>query len=47
MGNQTFKKRQKEAARRLKHQQKAARLKERRNERRITNGKLQQEEPSP
>ena len=45
MGNETFKKRQKELARRLKQQQKAARLKERRDERRITDSKVQQEEP--
>ena len=45
MGSDTFKKRQKEAARREKQQKKAARRMERRDERTKTESKLQKESP--
>lgn len=45
MGNETFKKRQKEAARREKQKKKAARLMERRDERAGTESKLQEGNP--
>ena len=43
MGNETFKKRQKEVSRREKRQKKAARLMERRNERAKTDSEPKQE----
>lgn len=46
MASETFKKRQKEAARREKKQKKAARLAERRNKTEKTGDKLQQEKPN-
>lgn len=45
MGNDTFKKRQKEAARREKQQKKAARRMERRSERAMAEKQLQGENP--
>ena len=46
MGNETFKKRQKEVSRREKRQKKAARLTERRNERAKTGSEPQEKTPS-
>lgn len=45
MASETFKKRQKETARREKKQKKAARLMERRNEKAKTGSKLEAENP--
>jgi hypothetical protein len=45
MGNETFKKRQRERARREKREKKAARLTERRNERTKTESEPQEENP--
>ena len=45
MGNETFKKRQKETARREKQQKKAARRMERRSEREMAEKQLQGENP--
>jgi hypothetical protein len=45
MASETFKKRQKETARREKKQKKAARLMERRNEKAKTDTKLEEEMP--
>jgi hypothetical protein len=47
MASETFKKRQKETARREKKQKKAARLMERRNEKARIGTKLEEEEPKP
>jgi hypothetical protein len=47
MGSETFKKRQKEMARREKQKKKFARRMERRNEKARTANTLQQEEPVP
>jgi len=47
MASETFKKRQKEAARREKQQRKAARRMERRNEKARTGSKTQEEKPNP
>ena len=47
MASETFKKRQKEAARREKQQKKAARRMERRNEKARTESRIQGENPNP
>jgi len=46
MASETFKKRQKEMARKEKQQKKAARRMDRRNERAKTEGKLQEDSPN-
>jgi len=47
MASETFKKRQKEAARREKKHQKAARRMERRSEKARTDNKIQEDNPNP
>ena len=47
MASETFKKRQKELARKEKQQQKAARRMERRSEKARTEGRVQGENPNP